>query len=252
MRLKGKVAVVTGAASGIGKAITELFIQEGAKVVGVDLHKESMVSMQNELGDNFAAYEGDISLQEANEGMIDEAIRVFGQVDILINNAGVIDQGMTVEHMTNDIWNKTIAVNLTGPMYAMRYFIRKKLEANEAGSIVSTSSVGGNAHPTICGAAYAASKAALIQLTKHTAYTYGKRNIRCNAICVGACPSTGIANTFTNPDMEGMTTSMAINALSVRDADASELAQAILYLASDDASYVNGAILDVDGGWSAA
>lgn len=250
MRLKGKIAVVTGAASGIGKAIAELFVSEGAKVVGVDLKKESMDKMVEEMDGSFVSYGGDISKQEVNEGMIDEAIRVFGKVDILINNAGIIDQGMTVEHMTNDMWDKVMAVNLTGPMYATRYFVKIKRKNKEAGSIVSTSSVGGKSHPTICGVAYAASKAALIQMTKHTAYTYGKEDIRVNAICVGACESTGMAKTFTNPDLDGK--AKFIHSVCVRDAEAIELAQAILFLASDEASYVNGAILDVDGGWSCA
>lgn len=250
--LKDKVAVVTGAASGIGKATVELLVSQGAKVVGVDLRKESMKAMEEEMEGSFVAFGGDISTQEANEGMIDEAIKVFGKIDILINNAGVVDQGKTVEHMDNATWEKTMKVNLYGPMYAMRYFVSKKRELGEAGAIVSTSSVGGNAHPVICGAAYAASKAALIQLTKHTAYTYGKENIRCNAICVGACPTTGIASTFTDPDMEGMENSGKCNAMSIRDAQAIELAQAICFLASDNASYVNGEIMNVDGGWSCA
>lgn len=252
MRLDGKVAVVTGAASGIGKAIVELFILEGAKVVGVDLYKESMNEMEDLNKGTFIGFGGDISLQETNEAMIDEAINKFGKIDILINNAGVIDQSLTVKNMTNEIWDRTMQINVTGPMYAMRYFMKKKLDTNEAGSIVSTSSVGGNAHPTICGAAYAASKAALIQLTKHVAYSYGKDNVRCNAICVGACPTTGMSKAFTNPDMDGMKNAALVSSLSIRNAEAIELAQSVLYLASDDASYVNGAVLDVDGGWSCA
>ena len=255
MRLEGKVAVITGASSGIGKALAELFVKEGAKVVAVarrgELLEELAVALKDEAGE-LLPYVGDIATQEANEGMIDKAIEVYGKVDILVNNAGMIDQGMTVEHITNEVWDKTMQVNLTGPMYATRYFVQKKLEANEPGNIVSTSSVGGNAYPLICGCAYAASKAALIQLTKHVAYAYGKKNIRCNAICVGACPTTDIASTFTDPDMEGMGFSAQIAALSVRDAEPIELANAILFLASDEASYVNGAILNVDGGWSAA
>lgn len=250
MKLNGKVAVVTGAASGIGKATAELLVAQGAKVVGVDLKKESMDSMVEEMKGNFVAFGGDISKVEVNEGMIDEAVKMFGTIDILINNAGVVDQGKTVEHMDDATWERTMKINLYGPMYAIRYFVSLLRKEGRPGAIVSTSSVGGNAHPVICGAAYAASKAALIQLTKHTAYTYGKENIRCNAICVGACPTTGIASTFTDPDMEGMGNSMKCNQVSIRDAEASELAEAICFLASDNASYVNGEIMNVDGGWS--
>lgn len=250
MKLEKKVAVVTGAASGIGKSIAELFVKEGAKVVGVDLRAESMAEMEKEMQGNFVAFGGDISTETSNVAMIDKAVEAFGKVDILINNAGVVDQGMTVEHITNDIWERTMKVNLYGPLYAMRHFIHLKVEAGEPGAIVSTSSVGGNAHPLICGCAYASSKAALLQLTKHAAYTYGAKNIRTNAICVGAAPTTGIASTFTNPDMEGMAFSSIVNGFSIRNAEPVELAQAILFLASDEASYVNGAVLNVDGGWS--
>lgn len=254
MRLEGKAAVITGASSGIGKATAELFVKEGACVVGVARRgavlEEIAASLEGQPG-KLIPYVGDIASQETNEGMIDKAIEVFGKVDILVNNAGVIDQGMTTEHITNEIWDNTMQINLTAPMYATRYFLQKKLAKEEPGNIVSVSSVGGNAHPLICGCAYAASKAGLLQLTKHVAYAYGKKNIRCNAICVGACPTTGIAATFTNPDMEGMAFSGAVNALSIRNAEPIELAQAILFLSSDDASYVNGAILNVDGGWSA-
>jgi len=251
MKLENKVAVITGAASGIGKAAAELFVKEGAKVIGVDLHKESMEQMEKELEGKFYAFGGDISTREANEAMIDYAIEKFGKVDVLVNNAGVVDQGATVEHITDENWDRTMKVNLYGPMYATRYFIHKKLEAGEEGNIVSTSSVGGHAYPNICGCAYASSKAALLQLTRHVAYQYAKKGIRCNAICVGACPSTGIASTFTNPDMEGMAFSAVVNGFSVRNAEPIELAEAILFLASDNASYVNGVALDVDGGWSA-
>lgn len=255
MRLQNKVAVITGASSGIGKTTAELFVREGANVIAVARRKEPMEALAEELKDcdgQLVPFIGDISEQKTNEEMIDKAIEAFGKIDILVNNAGMVDQGMTAEHITNEMWERTMAVNLTGPMYAIRYFLQKKMEVNEPGCIVSTSSVGGNAHPLICGCAYAASKAALIQLTRHVAYTYGKKNIRCNAICVGACPSTGIAATFTTPDMSGMKLSSLINGLSVRDCEPIEQAQAILYLASDESTYVNGAILNVDGGWSCA
>lgn len=250
MLLEGKIAVITGAGSGIGKATAEYFVKEGAKVVGVDLHVEAMKQMEEDMKGSFVGIEGNVAKREDNEHMIDVAYEVFGGCDILVNNAGVIDQMQTVADMEDKIWDRCMQINVTGPMYAMRYFINKKLAENKPGAIVSTSSVGGKSHPTICGAAYAASKAALIQLTRHAAYTYGKQNIRVNAICVGAAPTTGIAATFTNPDMKGAQNSMLINSISIRNAEPIELGRAIAFLASDNASYVNGAALDVDGGWS--
>lgn len=208
--------------------------------MGVDLNPNSISEMESKLENHFIAFSGDISLQKTNEDMIDLAIEKFGKIDILINNTGVIDQAKPLGDMDNKTWDLNINVNLNGPMYASRYFINKKLETDEEGVIVSTSSVGGNAHPTIAGVTYAASKAALIQMTRHTAYFYGKDKIRSNAICGGAVSTTGIAATFTDPHMKGIEASMRINGLSLRDADASEIAQAMLYLASDDASYVNG------------
>ena len=207
--------------------------------------------MEKEMEGKFYAFGGDISLPETNEAMIDYAIEKFGKIDILVNNAGIVDQGATVEHISDEMWERTMKVNLYGPMYAIRYFVKKKLELGEEGSIVSTSSVGGHAYPHICGCAYASSKAALLQLTRHVAYSYAKKGIRCNAICVGACPSTGMPAAFTNPDMEGMALAAVINGFNVRNAEPVELGEAILFLASDNASYVNGVALDVDGGWSA-
>ncbi len=250
MRLEGKVAVVTGACGGIGSAISRLFVEEGAKVVGVDLRKSDMEGLSKELGSNFIALAGDISIQETNEVMIDEAIREFGKVDILVLNAGVIDDAKTVENMTNEVWDRTFAVNVTGPMYAMKYFIHKKLENNESGRIITSTSIAGTSHPTACGAAYAASKAAIAQLTKHVAYEYGYRGIKCNAICTGNCPESGLSLSFNDPDPEGLEFSMFIGGLSKHDSKPRELAQAVLFLASDEASHVNGAILNVDGGWS--
>ncbi len=250
MRLEGKVAVVTGAGGGIGSAISRLFVEEGAKVVGVDLRKTDMDALAKELGHNFIALAGDITMEETNEVMIDEAIREFGQVDILVLNAAVIDDAKTVEHMTDDVWNNTFAVNVNGPMYAMRYFIHKKLEAGEKGRIIGVTSIAGMAHPTACGAAFAASEAALSQLIKHAAYEYGYRGIKCNAIATGNCVESGLSLSFKDPDPEGLEFSMKVSDLSRHDSKPKELANAILFLASDEASHVNGAILNVDGGWS--
>ncbi len=151
MRLDGKVAVVTGAASGVGKATAELFVKEGAKVVGVDLKEGSMAEMKSALGENFAEYYGDISLRSTNEGMIDKAIEIFGKIDILVNNAGIIDMNQPLDHVEDSMWDKVLKVNLYGPMYASRYFTALKLKEGAPGSVVSTASVGGTTLPISAG-----------------------------------------------------------------------------------------------------
>lgn len=247
-----KTVVITGANSGIGLATTKIFLKNGYSVVGVDLNTNVLQKLSSEYPNQLAYFNGDISLASANNEMIDYAIKKFGAVDVLINNAGIIDQLMPVANMSDELLDKVMKVNFYGPFYAMRHFIQYLLKTQRSGAIVSTSSVGGNAHPTIAGAAYASSKAALIQLTRHVAYSYGSKGVRANAICVGAAPSTGIAKTVTKPDMDGAKGSMKINALSIRNAAPEELGEALFFLASDKASYVNGEIMNVDGGWSCA
>ena len=248
MRLEGKVAVVTGAASGVGKATAELFVKEGAKVVGVDLKEGSMAEMKAELGENFTEYYGDISLRETNEGMIDKAVEVYGECDILINNAGIVDMNQPLDHVTDAMWEKVMKVNLYGPMYASRYFTALKLKEGKPGSVVSTASTGGAALPVCAGVTYAASKAALIQMTRHAAYFYRDNGLRFNAVILGGC-NTPIINSFTDPDPEGCRVSMDINKLS-RTSEPSEIANLMLFLASDEASFINGATPTADGGWS--
>ena len=248
MKLEGKVAVVTGAASGVGKSTAELFVKEGAKVVGVDLKEGSMAEMKAELGENFAEYYGDISLRETNEGMIDKAVELFGGCDILINNAGIIDMNQPLDHVEDSMWDKVMKVNLYGPMYASRYFTALKLKEGKPGSVVSTASVGGDRLPICAGVSYGASKAALLQMTRHAAYFYRDNGIRFNAIVLGGC-ATGISATFTEPDEEGCRISMDINGVS-RVGQPEEVAKLMLFLASDDASFISGATPTADGGWS--
>lgn len=247
-----KTVVITGANSGIGLATTRIFLRNGYNVTGVDLNTDVLQKLTDEFPSQLAYFSGDISLASTNNEMIDYAINKFGAMDVLINNAGIIDQLTPLANMSDELLDKVMKVNFYGPFYAMRHFIQYLLKTQHQGAIVSTSSVGGNAHPTIAGAAYTASKAALIQITRHVAYSYGSEGIRANDICVGAAPSTGIAKTVTNPDVEGAKNSMKINALSIRNATPEELGEALFFLASDKASYVNGEIMNVDGGWSCA
>lgn len=253
MNAMTKSVLITGANSGIGLATAKIFLEQGDQVCGVDLHLDQLLKLREQYGkQNVLAIQKDIAKRSGNEEMIQQAIEHFGRLDVLINNAGMIDQMMTAGHMTDEMMERVMRVNFFGPFYAIRFFINYLEKHHQAGAIVSTSSVCGVAHPTVAGAAYASSKAALIQLTKHVAYTYGKDHIRANAVCVGAVPTTGIAKTVTNPDMDGVTNSIKINKISVRNAQPAELGHAIAFLAGDDASYVNGEIMNVDGGWSCA
>lgn len=248
MRLEGKVAVVTGAASGVGKDTAMLFVKEGAKVVGVDLKEGSMAELKAELGENFTEYYGDISLRKTNEDMIDKAIEIFGKCDILINNAGIIDMNQPLDHVADTMWEKVLRVNLYGPMYATRYFTALKLKEGKPGSVVSTASTAGSALPNCAGVSYAVSKAGLIQMTKHAAYAYRDNSLRYNAVILGGC-ATGIINSFTEPDDDGCRIAADINNIS-RVGKPIEIANLILFLASDEASFINGAIPTADGGWS--
>ncbi len=252
MQLENKVAVVTGASSGMGRAIVELFAREGAKVVAVARRKERLEELVAELADApgaVAAYPGDVSSLEVNEGMIDFAIETFGGFDILINNAGIMDDMSAVGNATDEKYEQVMAVNLYGPFAAMRKAVNVFKENGTKGSIVNVASVGGMR--TCAGAVYCASKAALISLTKNTAYMYMPDGIRVNAIAPGGI-ATEISNSMGMPNMEGYGRIQSVLACSPEPGTSEEIAAAALFLASDAASYVNGVILPVDGGWMAS
>ena len=181
MQLENKVAVVTGASSGMGHAIVELFAREGAKVVAVARRKERLEELAASLADapgEVAVYPGDVSLREVNEGMIDFAQKTFGGFDVLVNNAGIMDDMSPVGDATDEKYEQVMAVNVYGPLAAMRAAVNAFKASGTKGSIVNVASVGGMR--SCAGAIYCASKAALISLTKNTAYMYMADGIRTN------------------------------------------------------------------------
>ncbi|MCC8137515.1 MAG: glucose 1-dehydrogenase [Clostridiales bacterium] len=251
MRLDGKTAVVTGASSGMGHAIVELFAKEGANVVAVARRKERLEALAEGLKDapgKVAIYPGDVSSREVNEGMIDFAIEQFGGMDILVNNAGVMDDMSPIGDATDERYEQVMKVNVYGPMAAMRKAVNVFKANGTKGVIVNVASVGGMR--TAAGAIYCASKAALISLTKNTAYMYMPDGIRCNAIAPGGI-STEIGTSMGQPNMAGYARVQPVIACSPQPGTAEEIAAAALFLASDESSYVNGAVLPVDGGWMA-
>lgn len=203
MKLQGKSVVVTGASSGMGKAIVERFAKEGANIIAVARRKERLEALAESLKDapgKVIPYVGDISKEETNVGAIDAAVNHFGRLDILINNAGVMDDMSPIGDVKNETIDHVFSVNLYAPIYAMRKAVQVFLEQGDGGNIVSIASLGGLR--TVAGAVYSASKAAVISLTRNTAFMYMDEGIRCNAIAPGGIKSE-IATSMGVPNMKG-------------------------------------------------
>ncbi|MNI09775.1 Cyclopentanol dehydrogenase [compost metagenome] len=251
MRLEGKVAVVTGAASGMGKAIAELYAKEGASVVVSDLNIEGAESVvagiQTNGGKAIAVKTNVADLNDINT-MIDTAVTEFGTLDILVNNAGIMDNMAPVGDVNDEKWDLIFDINTKGVMRAIRKAIPIFLEKGK-GVIINTASTGGfsGAH---AGVAYTASKHAVIGITKNTGFMYAQKGIRCNAIAPGAT-MTNIASTMNNVNEFGASRTKVTQGVIPRVGQAEEIAQVALFLASDESSFVNGAVIAADGGWTA-
>ncbi|WP_010095585.1 SDR family oxidoreductase [Ornithinibacillus scapharcae] len=252
MRLQDKVAVVTGAASGMGKAIAELYASEGAKVIVADLNIEGaqeVVSGITEKGGVAKAVQVNVAKQEDIDNMIDTAVSEYGTLDILVNNAGIMDGFEPVADILDERWDLIFDINTKGVMRAMRKAIPIFLEKGK-GNIINTASTGGlnGAH---AGATYGASKHAVIGLTKNTGYMYAQKGIRCNAIAPGAV-ATNISASMKNINQFGMERTKPVQGVIPRVGNPEEIAQVALFLASDESSFVNGTVVTADGGWTAA
>ncbi|CAM3545337.1 MULTISPECIES: SDR family oxidoreductase [Paenibacillus] len=251
MRLKDKVAVVTGAASGMGKAIAELYAQEGAKVIVSDLNKEGAEAVAAGIkaagGEAIAIRTNVANLEDIN-AMIDTAVQQYGTLDILVNNAGIMDNMAPVGEVDDEKWDLIFDINTKGVMRAIRKAIPIFLEKGK-GVIVNTASTGGfsGAH---AGAAYTASKHAVIGITKNTGFMYAQKGIRCNAIAPGAT-ITNIGSTMKNLDEFGASRTKVTQGVIPRAGQPEEIAQVALFLASDESSFINGAVITADGGWTA-
>jgi len=250
MKLNNRIALVTGASSGMGKAISLLFAQEGATVIAIarrlDRLEETVAGAQGLTG-QIIGRQGDVSDELAMNELIDEIVSEYGKLDILVNNAGVMDDMMPASEVTDELWENVMHVNLKAPFN----LIRKSLPimiAQGAGVIINIASLGG-LFGARAGAAYTASKFAVVGLTKNVAFMYAPDGIRCNAICPGSV-STEIGIGM-NPSQLGYSRMSTGMGTIPRQGSAEEIANVALFLASDDASFVNGATLAVDGGWSA-
>jgi len=248
--LKGKVAIITGGSSGIGRATALLFGQEGAKVVVVGYQHgregREVVNAIKKQGSEALYVQADVSKEEDVRAMVAEAVRAFGGVDILFSNAGIL-LAKSVTDTTAEEWDRIMQVNLRSAFLCAKYVV-PEMRRHSGGSIVIDSSVNGlMAEPNL--AAYCASKGALIALTRSMSVDYGKYNIRVNCLCPGWIETPFNADYFAVPGNREK--AAALHSLR-RVGKPEEVACAALFLASDKASFISGSSLTVDGGLTSA
>ena len=248
MRLKDKVAIVTGGGSGIGQATARLFAQHGARVVIADVNidgAQATADTIRQAGGEATALQVDITDSTQIREMVDTAIETYGGIDILFNGAGLITLGNALD-TDEQSWHRVIAVNLTGTFLCSRAVLPHLVERG-GGSIINVSSSTG-AHDAIGNAvSYVASKGGVTMLTKAMAVDHAREKVRVNALAPGPTDTPMLRQFFTPEALKSFQASFPIGRLAQPD----EIAAAALFLASDEASFVTGAILAVDGGQTA-
>lgn len=238
-RLQDKVAIVTGAGSGIGYGITKRFVEEGVKVVAVDIGENSK-RLEEEFGEAVHVVLADVSKESDIEAMVAESLEHFGKIDILVNNAGISGPIVRLHELTTEGFNRTIGINLMGQFFTMKHVIPHFLE-NGGGSIINMASI--SAFPPFTAAAdYTASKAAIRRMTESAAYEYAEDNIRVNAIAPGHIDPSIYKG------IEDHAAKMAQKVPMKRFGTPDEIATVAVVLATDDTSYVTGQTIAVDGG----
>lgn len=247
-RHAGKVAVVTGAGSGIGQATVLRLVGEGASVIGLDVNADGMAATQALLPGS-AREARFVVADVTKQADVDDVVAQAGRIDILVNNAGVMDHFVPLGELDDALWDRVLAVNLTGVMRLTRAVL-PGMQAAGGGAIVTTASEA-SLRAGASGAAYTTSKHAVIGLVRHVAYYYGPAGIRSNAVLPGGV-ATGIGATSMPRSEWAMNRARPALATGGPVAQPDQIAAAISWLASDEASNVNGALLTDDGGWSTA
>jgi len=247
-RLEGKVAAITGAASGIGAACALRFVREGAHVVGLDLTSGGDDAWTEAAGAGALLLEGDVRDEAAAERLVRTATERFGRLDVVVNAAGIAGGG-PVHLVALEDWRRVIDVNLTGTFLVCKYATAAMLESG-GGSIVNVASIEG-LEGSEGGSAYNASKGGVVLLTKAMAMDYARRGIRVNAVCPGFVDTPLLRRVFDEMGLGEFKAKVADAHQVGRLGRADEIAAAALFLASDDASFVTGHALPVDGGYTA-
>jgi len=245
--LKNKVAIVTGAGSGIGRAIAVAYAKVGAVVMVSDINEKSgndTIEMITKNGGKAAFFKADTSSAADCEALVNATVKQFGKLDIACNNAGIAGEANPTGDYSLESWKKVIDINLNGVFYGCKYQL-KAMEKNGSGAIVNISSVHGTvAAPMSC--AYTTAKHAVVGLTKNIAAEYGTKNIRCNSVGPGYIMTPLLENNLSIEMLEALKDKHVLGRLGTSE----EVANLVLFLSSEEASFVTGAYMLVDGGYT--
>jgi len=252
-RLQGKTAIITGAASGIGEAAALLFAREGAKLTLADMNAEGLEKVAKQVKDSggeVVTRVTNVGKEEEVKALVDLTLETYSQVDILVNNAGIAMGTIDPRNQTREEWEKVFKVNVMGAVFAMKH-LTAHFQERKCGAVVNTSSVAGM-RAGAGGNAYSASKAALISLTQTSACDFGEYGVRVNAVCPGLIETGMTRMVFDYARKQGKEDRLGYRCELRRAGRSEEVAAAILFLASDEASYITGQALPVDGGNTAS
>ena len=253
-RFEGKVAIVTGATSGIGMVAAQELAREGARVVMTGRRAERGKAIVEEIkaaGGEALFIQADVSHRESISRMIEETVETYGRLDLAFNNAGIVGSGYTkAADITEDHWDRVMAVNVTGVWLCMKHEIHEMLKSG-GGAIVNNASIYGLRGSHIGAADYITSKHAVMGLTKTAAMDYARRGIRVNAICPGFTHSE-MVDSFADSNPEGFDRSIIPRVPMRRIGETREVTSAVLWMLSDEASFMTGQAIVPDGGWTAS
>ena len=247
-RLQGKVAIITGGAGGMGASHAKRFIQEGAKVVIADLATSHAEEFVKELGENAIFVVTDVANEASWENLVAKTIETFGKVDILVNNAGISTSGL-IEDTTLESFQKVININQVGVFLGMKHVV-PHMKENKSGSIINISSISG-LRGTKAGISYGASKFAVTGMTKTVALEVAEYGVRVNSVHPGVIKTKMTDPAYLDEDTAKVIQTFIDKIPVKRMAEQSEVTNLVLYLASDESSYSNGAEFVVDGGTTA-
>ena len=256
MRLEDKIIILTGASSGIGEATALRFAKEGATVIAFARRKEQLNKLKekaSEFPGKIIPAVGDVTNDKDVKSVVQDTIDEFGRIDVLINNAGILDRYLSVDNMEDEVFDQVMEVNVKGPMRITREVINQ-MKKQKSGNIINTSSVGG-LHGGRGGLAYVMSKHAIVGMTKHIGFMFQEYGIRCNAVAPGSI-ATQIGTTVKDPNLPVLNKIIKGSEIFPDEmlpvlAEPEEIANVMLFLASDESSFVNGEVIVADGGWTA-